>query len=234
MNEKQSNVYLSLLKMKECTVAQLAKDTSLNRSLLYFVLNDMEKAGFVVYVIKNNVKYYKPVEPERILSYLDDKKRGFESILPELIQMTKFSKVKPQIEILEGVEGIKTILNEILRLKENWYAFNVPGKGPEVIGFVSDSFENLRQKLKIKLRVICNDAPKAVERANAFSKMKHTEVRILGGIESLSSNYIYGDRFVIIFWYKEFPFAVRIIDKVFANSQRSYFEQLWKVAKSLR
>lgn len=231
LNDKQNKIYLALLELKESTVSLLSKKTGINRSLLYFILEDLEKRGFVSYIIKNNTRLYKPVEPEKILNLLEEKKKSFETIMPELLLMLKTETRKPQIEILEGVEGIKTILNEILRLKKDWYAYNVPGKGPEIIGFLADNFENQRQKAGIPLSVICNKTRVGKERGKSFSKMKYTKVRYLGDYESPASTYIYGDRFILIFWYKEFPFAIRIIDKKLAESYKSYFDFLWKVAE---
>mgnify|MGYP001609488450 CR=1 FL=1 len=163
---------------------------------------------------------------------LNEKKRLFASILPQLISIGKSDIKKPKIEILEGKEGIKTILNEILRLTKEWYAFNIPGKGPEILGPNVEAFEKERQKKKIKLYVICNTTKSAKERGAAFSKMKCTQVKYLGEpYESPASNYIYSDRVVIIFWYEQFPFAVRIIDKNLAESYKKYFFELWSMAR---
>jgi sugar-specific transcriptional regulator TrmB len=232
LNEKESRLYVKLLELNESTVTKLAKETNINRSLLYFILSDLEKRGFVSYIIKNNVRYYKPIEPQKILSLLEEKKKSFESILPELITMSKLIKRKPQIEILEGKEGIKTALNDILRQKKEWFAFNIPGKGPEIMGPMIYAFEKEREKAKIVLNVILTRTEQAFERGKEFSTLKHTNIRYMPEeYSSPASNWIYGDRIVIIFWYKEFPFAVRIIDKDLAESYRNHFKALWKISK---
>jgi len=233
LNEKESRIYLSLLEIKETTVTILAKRTSINRSLIYFILENLEKRGFVSYIIKNNVHYYKPIKPEKILSIIEEKKKLFESILPELSLMLKTETKKPQIEILEGKEGIKTILNEILRIKKEWYAFNVPGKGPEILGPNVEAFEKERQKEKISLKVICVKTEEGIKRGKEFAQMKHTQVKYTPKpYESPASNWVYGDRIVIIFWYEEFPFAVRIIDKNLAESYKNHFKTLWNSSEN--
>ena len=71
-----------------------------------------------------------------------------------------------------------------------------------------------------------------MEAGKRFSKMKYTELKFIQEYyESPASNWIYGDRIAIIFWYKEFPFALRIIDNNLAESYRNYFNLLWKIAK---
>ncbi len=232
LNEKESKIYTTLLELKESSVAKISKKAGINRSLSYFILSDLEKKGFVSYIIKNNIKFYKPIEPQKILNLLEEKKKSFQSILPQLIELSKKSGVKPQIEILEGKEGIKTILNEVLRLKKEWFAYNVPGKGPETLGYLIDNFENQRQKKKILLKVMCINTPQGKKRGADFSKMKFTQVKYMkDAYESPASNWIYGDRFVIIFWYEDSPFAIRIIDRKLADSYKKYFNALWKVSK---
>jgi len=232
LNEKESKIYVKLLQLNESSVTRLAKETGINRSLLYFILNDLEKKGFVSYILKNNVKIYRAVEPEKILGLLKAKEDSFQKILPELVSMRKTSFTKPQIEILEGKEGIKTILNEILRLKKEWFAFNIPGKGPKILGDSVHNFETQRQKLKIPLKVLITETEQGLKRGKDFKQMSYTKVKILGkNYDSPASNYIYGDRLVIIFWYETFPFAIRTIDQNLSNSYKKYFDEMWKIAK---
>ncbi|MFH1211729.1 MAG: helix-turn-helix domain-containing protein [Candidatus Woesearchaeota archaeon] len=155
LNEKESSVYIELLQAGDSLVSELSEKTKINRSLLYTILTDLANKGIVTYIIKNNVRYYRAAEPNKILSMLKEKEKIFESILPELIELHKPRTKKPIIEILEGKEGIKTILNDLLRLKEEWFAFNVPGKGPEILGPTVHAFEKERKKEKIPLKLIC-------------------------------------------------------------------------------
>jgi len=232
LTDKESKVYTSLLEYKDSLVSEVAKKTNINRSLLYSILESLSKKGMVTYIIKNNVRYYRAAEPQKIFSMLKEKEKIFESILPDLIELHKPRNKKPVVEILEGVEGIKTILNDILKQKQEWNAYNVPGRGPEVIGYRADAFEKERQKLKISLNVLIVETKAGLKRARELASMKDTKVRYLGkNYESPASNYVYGDRLVIIFWYKEFPFAIRIIDKNLAESYKKYFNEMWKIAK---
>jgi len=115
-------------------------------------------------------------------------------------------------------------LNDILKQKKEWFAFNIPGKGPEILGPNVNAFEKERQKSKINLKAICIKTKQGLKRGKEFSKMKYTEVKYTKEkYESPASNWIYGNRIVIIFWYKEFPFAIRIIDENLAESYRNHF-----------
>lgn len=232
LNEKESKVYIELLQAGDSLVSEISEKTKINRSLLYTVLSDLANKGIVTYIIKNNVRYYRAAEPNKILSLLREKEKIFESILPDLIELHRPRTKKPVIEVLEGKEGIRTILNDLLKIKQEWFAFDVPGKGPEILGPTVHSFEKERQKNKIILKVICVKTEEGIKRGEEFSKMKYTQVRYAPKpYQSPASNWIYGDRIVIIFWYKEFPFAMRIMDKNLAESYKNHFKILWEASE---
>jgi len=234
LNEKESKVYIILLELGDALASEIAKKTNINRSLLYSILDELIEKGIVTYILKNNVRFYRATEPNKILSMLKEKETIFSSILPNLMSLYKPRTKKPIIEILEGKEGIKTILNDVLRIKKEWFAFNIPGKGPEILGPGVHAFEKERQKSRIKLNVICIRTKQGLKRGKEFSKMKYTQVQLIPEkYESPASNWIYGDRIVIIFWYKEFPFAIRIIDKNLAESYKNHFKILWNASEKM-
>ncbi|MBU0472194.1 MAG: helix-turn-helix domain-containing protein [Nanoarchaeota archaeon] len=228
LDDHESKVYLALLELEDALVSEIAERTKINRSLLYSILERMSEKGVATYILKNNVRYYRAAEPNKIMSMLKEKENILNSILSQLTELHKPRKNRPVIEVLEGREGIKTIFNDLLKQKKDWFAFNIPGKGPEVMGPGVHAFERDRQKFGIKLNVICVKTSQGLKRGKEFSDMRHTNVKYMSdSFESPASNWIYGDRLVIIFWYEEFPFAVRIIDKNLAESYRNYFKQLW-------
>ena len=234
LNDKESRVYLALLELEDALVSEIAEKAKINRSLLYTILQSLSKKGIVTYILKNNVRYYRASEPQKILAMLKEKEKVLTSIMPELIALHKPMKKKPVVEVLEGREGIKTILNDVLRQKKEWFAFNVPGKGPATIGPKIHSFQKERQRLKIKMSVIVVKTKDGLKRGREFAAMKHSKARYMPeSFASPASNWIYGDRTVILFWSKEAPFAIRVIDKDLAESYKNHFKALWSASKEL-
>ncbi|MDD4983923.1 MAG: helix-turn-helix domain-containing protein [Candidatus ainarchaeum sp.] len=228
LTPKEAKVYTALLNLGDALVSEIANRTKINRSLLYSILETLEEKGIVTYIIKNNVRYYRAAEPNKILDHLKEKEKAFEEILPELINLYKPRFNKPIVEILEGLEGLKTIYNDVVRQKQEWFGYNVPGKGPEISGARAHSFEKERQQAKIPLKIIMINTPQSMKRGKEFAAMQYTQVKYMPeSYESPASTWIYGDRVVLVFWYKEFPFAVRIIDKNLAESYKNYFRAIW-------
>ncbi len=230
--DKEVDVYLTLLRVQEATVSEIAKKTKINRSLMYSVLDSLAEKGISTYIIKNNVRYYRAAEPGKIQAMLKEKEKIFSSLLPELIALHKPQKKKPIVEILEGKEGIKTVLNDIMTVKKEWFAFNIPGKGRELLGGMVDAFQKERAEEGITLHVIYVKTPSGIKRGQELGKIKNTYVKCMPeSYDSPASNLIYGDRIVIVFWSKEHPFAIRIIDKDLAESYKNQFKAVWNIAK---
>lgn len=232
LSEEESKVYLALLKEGSSLASTISDLTKINRSHSYKILDELIKKGFVSYVLKENVRYYNPVSPEKILEIIKEKETKLKEELPRLNQLFNPTKNKPEVEILEGEEGIKTVLKDILKTKEEWLAFG-SGKSPEVLSYYSDHFEKERVKNKIFMKAILDKSKSGIERGNKLSKLKYTNVKYLKGEgSSPSSNWIYGENVAIITWTKENPFAIRITSKEVSESYKRYFNTLWKTARS--
>ena len=229
LSEKEANAYLELIRKREATVSELSKRIQINRTVLYYVLEGLVQKGLASYIIKNNLRVYHPAEPDKLLSILKEKEKIATAIIPELAKLYSPESKKPIIEIFEGKDGLKTILNDIIKQKKDWFASDSPGRGKEVMGATSPQFEKIRQQEKIHLKVIFVNTQNGLKTAKEFAQMKHTEVRVNPEpFESAASNWIYADRVVTVFWKMPNLFTLRIINQELADSYRNSFMLRWK------
>ena len=232
LEDEEIKVYLAMLEIGSSLASRIAEKTKINRSHVYQLLERLISKGFVSYVIKENRKYFSAVNPEKIIEIVKEREQKLKNILPNLLQLTTLTKEKPIVEVLEGKEGIKTILNDILRVKKDWLGFGSSGKGPEILSFYAEHWEKEREKLKIPMRAILDNSESGIKRGNELSKRKYTEIRyMLEEYSSPSSTWIYGDRITFIIWSKEHPFGIRIKSKEVTDNYKKHFEVLWKNAK---
>jgi sugar-specific transcriptional regulator TrmB len=232
LNDKESKIYLTLLQLQEAIVSDIAKKSKQNRSSLYAILDSLCDKGIVTYIIKNNTRYYRAAEPEKLQDMLKDKEEALRLMMPELAALFKPMSKRPVIEILEGKEGIKTMLNDIIHQRQEWLAYTAPGAGKRIMGQYVNLFHKNREKEKIQLKAILLNTREGQNRAKELKKMKYTEVRFIPTTyKSPASNWVYSDRIAIMFWDEEFPFAVRIIDKKLADSYREHFKMIWNVSE---
>ena len=230
--EEEIKVYLILLKFGSSLASKVSKETKINRSHVYQLLERLITKGFVSYVIKENRKYFSAVNPEKIIEIIKEKEQKLKDILPNLLSLACFENEKPMVEIFEGKEGIKTILNDILKTKEEWLAFGSSGKGQEVLSFYAEHWEKEREKLKISLRGILDSSESGLKRGKEIAKRKYTKIRhAKDKYSNPSSTWIYGDKLAFVIWSKEHSFAIRMISKEIANNFKKHFEILWKNVK---
>jgi sugar-specific transcriptional regulator TrmB len=230
--EEEIKVYLILLKVGSSLASKVSEETKINRSHVYQLLERLIAKGFVSYVIKENRKYFSAVNPEKIIEIIKEKEQKLKDILPNLLGLASFEKEKPIVEIFESKEGIKTILNDILKIKDEWLAFGSSGKGQEILSFYAEHWEKEREKLKIGLRGILDSSESGLKRGKEIAKRKYTKIRyVKENYSSPSSTWIYGDRLAFVIWSKEHSFVIRMISKEIANNFKKHFEVLWRNAK---
>ena len=223
---KEASVYLALLKLKETTATKIAETTNLDRTLIYQLTNKLIERGLVAYVIKNNVKYFSAANPNKLIQDIKEKENQLHAALPELIALTKEEDKETKVEVYRGKEGIKTILREILRNKKDYVVFGEEGKLQETFPIEFEWFLKDIVKLGIKERVLVRE-----DLRNIAWKTKNSDFRFLPK-EYLSPalTVIYGNKVAIFIWKEPYYVSV-ILNKQVADSFRSYFELLWKIAK---
>ncbi len=230
--EEEMRVYLALLKIGSSLASKVSEETRINRSHIYQLLERLIAKGYVSYVIKENRKYFLAVNPEKIIELIKEKEQKLKDIIPHLLGLASFEREKPIVEIFEGKEGIKTILNDILKTKKEWLAFGSSGKGQEILSFYAEHWEKEREKLKINLRGIIDSSDSGIKRGKEIAKRKYTQIRhVKETYSSPSSTWIYGDRIAFVIWGKEHSFAIRMISRGIVNNFKKHFEILWKNAK---
>src|SRR3989344_8471716 len=123
LQEGEVAVYLALLKLKEATATQITQYSGLHRSYVYDLIEKLKEKGLVSFVIKNNVKYFRASHPSKILDYIKEKEQKVNTILPNLINLSEKKEEDIKVEIYKGKEGIKTILNDILKENKDYLLF---------------------------------------------------------------------------------------------------------------
>ncbi len=232
LTREEIKVYLTMLNLGSNLASKISEETKINRSHVYQLLERLISKGFVSYVIKENRKYFLAVNPEKLIQLIKEKEQKLKDILPSLLEIKTSDKEKPIVEILEGKQGIKTILNDILKTKKEWLAFGSTGKGPEVFPYYAEHWERERVKQKISLRGIFDNSESGKKRGMNLSKLKYTKVKYsVQEHFAPSSTWIYGNRLAFVLWDKEHPFAIRVISKEVTDNFKSHFEVLWKIAR---
>ncbi len=222
LTENEADVYFILLRLQESLASQVAKQSKIARTNVYDILNKLIEKGLVTYTIKNNRRYFKAVDPDRLLEYFKEKEKNLKDLLPELRELYKPLKTKARIEIYEGVEGLKTILNDIIKTEKEIRAF---GASERIREYLPDYFIKRylkeRRKKKIVARQLFTEGTKVIKTPVSIFKSLPKK------FSSPSTTVIYGDNVTIWIW-TETPTIILIESKAVAKSYKDHFELMWK------
>ena len=226
LRKKEANSYLALLKLKSATVTQISQEARIDRTQTYDILEKLIDKGLCSFVIKNNVKYYSPSNPEQILIDFKEKQKELNNLMPQLLSLFQQPVEKVSVEIFKGKEGVKTILKDVLRTRKNYFMFGTPQAFENTLPIFSTQFLKQLEKENIKEKIIFNKKTK-------FTKLKNSEYRYLHeDILSPTDTLVYGDKVVLFIWTDPY-YGILIYSKEIAETNKKHFEYLWKQAKPI-
>jgi sugar-specific transcriptional regulator TrmB len=126
LSEKEAKVYLALLELEMATVFEVAKQSGINRSSAYVVLETLKKKGFVGISDDKKIRNYIAASPETLLHSAkaaakkqEETKSGIETILPELKALHKGTKRRPIVKIFEGENAAREVYLSLFSTKTN-------------------------------------------------------------------------------------------------------------------
>ncbi len=224
LTEREAQAYLALYNFQEATASQLAKVTKEHRTNIYDSLHSLIKKSLITYIIKNNVRYYKIVDPIKLVEYCSEKEKIAQSLIPELAQKLQQQEEKPIVEVFEGREGFKSILSKIIREGETIYAIGASEQWEKEFPIPLSQYMRERelQKIKAKLLYVKNIKP---------IKHKLNEIRFLPTeLVQPSTIAIFGDYVAVLMWTTPLT-ATLTKSKQLSISFKKYFDVLWKRSK---
>ncbi|MFA7707580.1 MAG: helix-turn-helix domain-containing protein [Candidatus Pacearchaeota archaeon] len=216
----EAKAYLELLKQGELSANQIAKNISMDRTLTYTVLNHLIEKGQISYIIKQNKKIFSCSNPENLLNPIKTKETLILGLIKELKTIKPEQSEKTEINVYEGKEGMRALMNEIIKCKE-FFAFGGTGRAYDLLYEMSAMAKQL-EKTKASAKVIMGKEYQGHE----FTKYKAIEVKF-ADIKSEATTTIFEDK-ISIHLIKDKPIIIIIKNKDIAQSYRNYFNYMWK------
>lgn len=224
LSKGEISVYLSLLRLGETKVGSIIEKSGMASSAVHNSINKLIEKGLVAYIKKGKIKFYQTVPPKQILSFIEDKKKEFLKILPELELQQKKSQEIQDAEIFEGTKGIIAMLNILIedtKRGDEYLFFTVNIK--EMNEKIQEFFQMYDAKRKAKGLNVKGLAPKDLKKLfikRKILKMKYVDFPIPSNIS------ICKDRIVFFSW-DEKPIGYLIKSKQMAEMYKEYFKDIW-------
>lgn len=230
-------VYEALLELGETTIGPISKKSMITPAKTYPILDKLLKKGLIAKVKKDKTLYFSPNNPERLLTYLDekkhnieDKKQQIEKELPRLNALHK--EFTTDARILQGLGGLKTFYEEHNRLllKENKifkvFSFEDDWKKEEVKMFIRKQ-DMIRKEIGIEVRVIANEKIKKY-----ITKEEYKFVNIRFTKQDIPVGTVVSENQIALMTWIEEPLIVVINSNEIAKAYNRFFDELWKQLKT--
>ncbi|MEM4318500.1 MAG: helix-turn-helix domain-containing protein [Candidatus Pacearchaeota archaeon] len=239
LTNNEAEVYLILLKLKEAKAYDIARYTTISRAHVYDSLNSLLGKGLINYIIKGKIKLFRITDPNNLINILEAKEEYLEKQKQRLKEKIADLKEKEiittsKVEVYEGIEGIRYILNDIIkdgieRKYKEILVMNSFSKEEfikQVPEYIWKRFWNLREKYKIFSRQLFAEG-------KSITKHPYVKVKILPKeyFNNKVVHSIYGNK-IIYFIFTLKPLVIRIESEEVADLYIKQFEVLWKIAKA--
>jgi sugar-specific transcriptional regulator TrmB len=230
LTSNEVEIFLTLLRHGECSVYELAKKASLHRQVCYDALERLLNKGFVSYIIKENKKYYKSIEPKKIYNYLEERKEEINTILPQLEEIYAQPTEGTNVEVVKGKLVLRIIYNDIFKTlnetKTELFAMGVDEeKFLEFDRIAIKQYISKMNKAKLKEKLLSKES------AATFFPGGQSQYRLLPDhLFNPNPTHIYGDKVAIILWGTPMH-GIIMQSKQVADAYRKYFHILWDIAK---
>lgn len=230
LTSNEVEIYLTLLRHGELSVYGLAKKSGLHRQVCYDALERLLEKGFVSYVINNNKKFFKPLEPSRIQDYLEEKKAELDDVLPHLKEIFLAPSEETNVNVVKGKLVLRIIYNDIFKTleksKETLLAVGIDEKKfLEYDKIAIKQYISNMQRSKLKEKLLSKES------GEEFFEGPQSEYRLLPDhLFNPNPTHIYGNKVAIILW-GEPMHGIIMESKEVADAYRKYFQILWDMAK---
>ena len=230
LTNNEVEIYITLLNSGELSVNEIGSKSGLHRQVCYDALDRLLEKGFVSFITKSNKKFFKALNPEKILDYLEEKKLEVNSILPQLSALYQSETQETEVEVIKGKTVFRTIYNDIIntikKTKQPMLALGVDeDKYLETDEIGIKQYINKLKKHNLKEKLLTKES------STTFFEGPQSEYRLIPDkLFNPNTTHIYGNKVAFIIWGTPMN-GIIIKNKEVAYANRNYFEMLWKIAK---
>jgi sugar-specific transcriptional regulator TrmB len=224
LNQGESTIYLVLLRNGTLSVNDIKNKVQIHRPNIYDYLEKLMNKGLVNHVTINNIKHFTAVNPEKLVEFIEEKKALIKDQLTEFKKIQNTPQEEIKVEVYKGKEGIKTFLNDIIKVGKDYVSLGVDETiWEEKFSTIIKQHFRKEKEINISSRILTTNQTKQIYKQGNY---KYIDQKYF----SNNSTSIYGNKVCSIIWE---PLTVIIItNNKYAEGQKKHFELLWNTAKT--
>lgn len=227
LTDEEALVYTTTLQLGEASLLEIAEKSGVHRTSIYRFLESLLQRQILIATKKKKRVVYSAADPEQLQEYIQMKAIEFSKLLPDLRAVQNAVKNKPRVQFFEGVEGIKQVYNDTLKVGKSFDGYGDFEFSVKLMGdYFRDYYIPQRIRKGMLWRGILRDSPAAREWAGRDNKDLR-EARFLPHGDITTEINIYGNKVALVSFRSNLPFAVVIEDPDVARTQHVAWGALW-------
>lgn len=236
LDESEAKVYLALLTLGSGTIHSVAKESGLNRTSSYAIIERLKIKGLVSKIKKVGKTHLSPAKPQVFLQIQKDNYVSLEKHIDDLNYLFTIARKSPGVRFYEGEEGLKTVLEMIIEEAGEIVIYGDGDAFKHSIPGWSEYYSVKRVTHNIKSRLILKGTSDAIEtakklRRNTSVKNKLSKIRVLPeGYNIVGGFDVYNEK-VIFYSFGGNNTAVVVESAIISAMMLSIFNMLWNVAE---
>lgn len=231
LTNAETKVYLALLELGSSSAGAIIEKSGLQNSVVHRALNSLIEKALINFILEGKRKIYQATDPSNFYNFIEDKKKRFSEILPELKKKQETKKVSEMASVFKGKRGLSEIYNFMINQKGKEY--NTFGGGEECASRMGEEWWlNIHRKRianRLPSRQVFDETVRKV--GKEIAKLPYTKIKYLSkDLAQFQETVIVGD-FVAINVFTDNCYGFLIKDPKVAEGYKKYFELLWKISK---
>lgn len=234
LGDKQARLYLAVLELGSGTVTEIARKAEIKRVTAYGLIEDLADRRLIALSPKPGKRLYVAEDPRALRAIPQRMQERIEQILPGLYASFNTQSTKPKVRAYEGIDGIKTVWEELLNSKEKAYRYI--GSTATFLALADEAYLNdySRRRAEAGIWSYGLRSPSSGDAAygNQSNAASLREIRYLAqplAADDLACLYVSDDK-VAIQSGKDEVFAIVIQSKEIAALLRPMWQLLWDSA----
>jgi len=241
LDEKEAEVYETLLSMGKAGVGKILPKTSLKRGSAYNALYGLKEKGLVSELTENGKKVFQIESPQNLEKVvatneqrLKEASASLTGTLPSLQSSFNLIMHRPNVRFFEGMAGVQKVVDDSLTATETIYSYVDDVALSKFARNLSLEHTQKRQRLQIKKSIIIPESAYARAHAAVYRSRSLTEYRTLATDKNFSTVIqIYDKKVSYITLDEKGVIGVILEDPHIYQTHRLLFELSWKTAKPL-
>lgn len=232
LNEKEIQIYLSLLELGSSTVLTIAKRSGIKRPTAYLVLESLVEKGFASRVIKGKRTFFAPQNPNKLISEEELRLKELQETVPILETMFRKRRERPRIKIFEGKEELDRAYDELFINNGDALFMSTNKLSMEIFPRSYEKQQLIPRSEEFRIRELVDESKEGLDYANKVGGDYHTFRFIPKKFLPFEADIgIFGNHTLITSVKKEY-FTIDIESKEIAKAFRTIFEMMWLSAKN--